>query len=84
MPRMIFEHARRAEELTRGFFTGGTLFEQLGFYYVGPIDGHNLNHLLPVLENVKRSEFGPILVHVVTRKGKGYDPLKPRRTGGSA
>ncbi len=76
MPRMIFEHARRAEELTRGFFTGGTLFEQLGFYYVGPIDGHNLNHLLPVLENVKRSEFGPILVHVVTRKGKGYAPAE--------
>ena len=76
MPRAIFEHARRAEELTRGFFTGGTLFEQLGFYYVGPIDGHNLNHLLPVLENVKASEFGPILVHVVTRKGKGYAPAE--------
>ncbi len=76
MPRMIFEHARRAEELTRGFFTGGTLFEQLGFYYVGPIDGHNLNHLLPILENVKNSELGPILVHVVTRKGKGYAPAE--------
>jgi 1-deoxy-D-xylulose-5-phosphate synthase len=76
MPRTIFEHARRAEELTRGFFTGGTLFEQLGFYYVGPIDGHNLNHLLPVLENVRASELGPILVHVVTRKGKGYGPAE--------
>jgi 1-deoxy-D-xylulose-5-phosphate synthase len=76
MPRMIFEHARRAEELTRGFFTGGTLFEQLGFYYVGPIDGHNLTHLLPILENVKGSELGPILVHVVTRKGKGYPPAE--------
>jgi 1-deoxy-D-xylulose-5-phosphate synthase len=76
MPRVIFEHARRAEELTRGFFTGGTLFEQLGFYYVGPIDGHNLNHLLPILENVKSSELGPILVHVVTRKGKGYAPAE--------
>jgi 1-deoxy-D-xylulose-5-phosphate synthase len=76
MPRMIFEHARRAEELTRGFFTGGTLFEQLGFYYVGPIDGHNLSHLLPVLENVKESQVGPILVHVVTRKGKGYGPAE--------
>ena len=76
MPRAIFEHARRAEELARGFFTGGTLFEQLGFYYVGPIDGHNLGHLLPVLENVRKSELGPILVHVVTRKGKGYGPAE--------
>ena len=76
MPRVIFEHARRAEELTRGFFTGGTLFEQLGFYYVGPIDGHNLAHLLPVLENVKASKLGPILMHVVTRKGKGYVPAE--------
>ena len=76
MPRVVFEHARRAEELTRGFFTGGTLFEQLGFYYVGPIDGHNLAHLLPILENVKGSELGPILLHVVTRKGKGYPPAE--------
>jgi 1-deoxy-D-xylulose-5-phosphate synthase len=76
MPRVVFEHARRAEEFTRGFFTGGTLFEQLGFYYVGPIDGHNLNHLLPVLENVRDSELGPILVHVVTKKGKGYAPAE--------
>ncbi len=76
MPRLIFEHARRAEELTRGFFTGGTLFEQLGFYYVGPVDGHNLGHLLPILENVKGSELGPILVHVVTRKGMGYPPAE--------
>ena len=76
MPRVIFEHARRAEEFTRGFFTGGTLFEQLGFYYVGPIDGHNLNHLLPVLENVRDLELGPILVHVVTKKGKGYAPAE--------
>ena len=76
MPRVIFEHARRAEEFTRGFLTGGTLFEQLGFYYVGPIDGHNLDHLLPVLENVRASELGPILVHVVTRKGKGYAPAE--------
>ena len=76
MPKFIFEHARRAEELTRGFFTGGTLFEQLGFYYVGPIDGHNFEHLLPVLENVRDSKQGPILVHVVTRKGKGYAPAE--------
>ena len=76
MPKFIFEHARRAEELTRGFFTGGTLFEQLGFYYVGPIDGHNFDHLLPVLENVRDSKQGPILVHVVTKKGKGYGPAE--------
>ena len=76
MPRFVFEHARRAEELTRGFFTGGTLFEQLGFYYVGPIDGHNFDHLLPVLRNVRDSEEGPILVHVVTQKGKGYAPAE--------
>ncbi len=76
MPKFIFEHARRAEEFTRGFFTGGTLFEQLGFYYVGPIDGHNFDHLLPVLENVRDSKQGPILVHVVTRKGKGYPPAE--------
>ncbi len=76
MPKFIFEHARRAEEFTRGFFTGGTLFEQLGFYYVGPIDGHNFEHLLPVLRNVRGSEQGPILVHVVTKKGKGYAPAE--------
>jgi len=76
MPRFVFEGARRAEELTRGFFTGGTLFEQLGFYYVGPLDGHNLRHLLPVLENVRDSRVGPILVHVVTKKGKGYGPAE--------
>ena len=76
MPRFVFESARRAEELTRGFFTGGTMFEQLGFYYVGPIDGHNLSHLLPVLENVRDSEQGPILVHVVTKKGYGYGPAE--------
>jgi 1-deoxy-D-xylulose-5-phosphate synthase len=56
--------------------TGGTLFEELGFYYVGPIDGHNLDHLIPVLENVRDSEHGPILVHVVTKKGKGYAPAE--------
>ena len=76
MPPFIFESARRAEELTRGFFTGGTLFEQLGFYYVGPIDGHNFDHLLPVLQNVRDAQEGPILVHVVTQKGKGYAPAE--------
>jgi 1-deoxy-D-xylulose-5-phosphate synthase len=60
----------------RGFVTGGTLFEELGFYYVGPIDGHNFDHLLPVLKNVRDAKEGPILVHVVTRKGKGYDPAE--------
>ena len=56
--------------------TGGTLFEELGFYYVGPIDGHNLDHLLPVLRNVRDAEIGPMLVHVVTQKGKGYAPAE--------
>src|SRR5471030_1275616 len=64
-----FEHARN-------YVTGGTLFEELGFYYVGPIDGHNLDHLLPVLRNVRDAEIGPILVHVVTQKGKGYAPAE--------
>ena len=62
--------------IARGFWTGGTLFEELGFYYVGPIDGHNLDHLLPVLRNVRDAEAGPILVHVVTQKGKGYAPAE--------
>jgi 1-deoxy-D-xylulose-5-phosphate synthase len=68
--------AAKAEEYARGMATGGTLFEELGFYYVGPIDGHNLDHLIPVLENVRDSEHGPILVHVVTKKGKGYAPAE--------
>jgi len=66
----------RAEEYARGFWTGGTLFEELGFYYVGPIDGHNFDHLLPVLKNVRDAQSGPILVHVVTQKGKGYGPAE--------
>jgi 1-deoxy-D-xylulose-5-phosphate synthase len=68
--------AKRWEEYTRGFFTGGTLFEELGFYYVGPIDGHNLDHLIPVLENARDVPSGPILIHVVTQKGKGYAPAE--------
>ncbi|MGN6515316.1 MAG: 1-deoxy-D-xylulose-5-phosphate synthase, partial [Rhizomicrobium sp.] len=69
--------AKRWEEYTRGMFTGGTLFEELGFYYVGPIDGHNLDHLIPVLENARNdANSGPILVHVVTQKGKGYAPAE--------
>jgi 1-deoxy-D-xylulose-5-phosphate synthase len=76
-PRGIERTARRAEELARGMLTGGTLFEELGFYYVGPIDGHNLDHLLPVLRNVREAEeTGPILVHAITQKGKGYAPAE--------
>jgi len=76
MPKSIEEKASRVEEYARGFLTGGTLFEELGFYYVGPIDGHNLEHLVPVLRNVRDTENGPILVHVVTQKGKGYAPAE--------
>jgi len=76
LPRSLGEGARRAEEFARGLATGGTLFEELGLYYVGPIDGHNLDHLLPVLRNVRDAGEGPILVHVVTQKGKGYPPAE--------
>ncbi|MDB5528346.1 MAG: 1-deoxy-D-xylulose-5-phosphate synthase [Devosia sp.] len=76
LPQFFHEPARRTEEFARSFFTGGTLFEELGFYYVGPIDGHNLDHLLPVLDNVRDAGDGPILVHVVTKKGKGYGPAE--------
>ncbi|WP_343313740.1 1-deoxy-D-xylulose-5-phosphate synthase [Brucella sp. BE17] len=76
LPKFIQEKARKSEEFTRSFFTGGTLFEELGFYYVGPIDGHNLDHLLPVLKNVRDAGNGPVLIHVVTQKGKGYAPAE--------
>jgi 1-deoxy-D-xylulose-5-phosphate synthase len=76
LPRFFHEKAKKTEEYARGFWTGGTLFEELGFYYVGPIDGHNLDHLLPVLRNVRDADEGPILVHVVTKKGKGYAPAE--------
>ena len=76
MPRIIHETARKTEEFARSFFTGGTLFEELGFYYVGPIDGHNLNDLIDVLTNVRDADAGPVLVHVVTKKGKGYAPAE--------
>src|SRR5215211_1664508 len=76
MPKSVEEKASRVEEYARGFLTGGTLFEELGFYYVGPIDGHNLDHLVPVLKNVRDAEQGPILVHVITQKGKGYAPAE--------
>ncbi len=76
-PEPLARLARRAEHFARDFALGGTLFEQLGFYYVGPIDGHNLNHLLPVLRNVKaQRDSGPVLIHVVTRKGHGYAPAE--------
>ncbi len=76
LSRRVHSGLEKAEEYTRGMVTGGTLFEELGFYYVGPIDGHDLDHLIPVLENVRDSEQGPILVHVVTKKGKGYGPAE--------
>ena len=76
LPPYWHKKAAQAEEFTRSFFTGGTMFEELGFYYVGPIDGHNIHHLMPVLENVRDSEQGPILVHVRTQKGKGYGPAE--------
>ena len=76
LPHFFQDKALKAEEYARGLITGGTMFEELGFYYVGPIDGHNLDHLLPVLKNVRDSETGPILVHVVTQKGKGYGPAE--------
>ncbi len=76
-PRGIQRTARRAEEYARGILTGGTLFEEMGFYYVGPIDGHNLDHLLPVLRNVREAEeSGPILLHIITKKGHGYAPAE--------
>jgi 1-deoxy-D-xylulose-5-phosphate synthase len=75
-PRPLQKAAQRAEEYARGIVTGGTLFEELGFFYVGPIDGHNLDHLLPVLENVRDAGDGPVLVHVITQKGKGYPPAE--------
>ncbi|QZD91502.1 1-deoxy-D-xylulose-5-phosphate synthase [Qipengyuania xiapuensis] len=76
LSRRVHHGLEKAEEYARGMVTGGTLFEELGFYYVGPIDGHNLDHLIPVLENVRDSEQGPVLIHVVTKKGKGYAPAE--------
>ncbi|MFL6722880.1 MAG: 1-deoxy-D-xylulose-5-phosphate synthase [Sphingomicrobium sp.] len=76
MPEPLHRAARKMEEYTRGWVTGGTLFEELGFYYVGPVDGHDVEALVEVLENVRDAEEGPILVHAVTRKGKGYGPAE--------
>jgi 1-deoxy-D-xylulose-5-phosphate synthase len=76
-PRELAVAAKKAEEYARGLVTGGTLFEEMGFYYVGPVDGHNLDHLLPVLKNLRNDrEPGPVLLHVVTRKGHGYEPAE--------
>jgi 1-deoxy-D-xylulose-5-phosphate synthase len=76
LPKRLDRTITRAVEHARGFLTGGTLFEELGFTYVGPIDGHNLEHLLPVLRNVRDGQAGPVLIHVVTQKGKGYPPAE--------
>jgi 1-deoxy-D-xylulose-5-phosphate synthase len=76
LPKYWERRAALAEEMTRTYWTGGTLFEEMGFYYLGPIDGHDLNVLLPVLRNVRDAKQGPILLHVVTKKGKGYPPAE--------
>ena len=76
-PKSIANTAKKAEEFARGIITGGTLFEELGFYYIGPIDGHNIKHLLPILRNARdHSKKGPVLIHVVTKKGNGYTPAE--------
>ena len=76
MPKPLHVAAHRMEEYARGMFTGGTLFDELGFYYVGPVDGHDVRALVEVLENVRDADIGPMLVHVVTKKGKGYAPAE--------
>ncbi len=76
LPKFVQTKAKQAEHYARGMAAGGTWFEELGFYYVGPIDGHNLDHLLPVLKNVRDNDDGPVLIHVVTQKGKGYEPAE--------
>jgi 1-deoxy-D-xylulose-5-phosphate synthase len=76
LPRPLHQAAKKTDEFARGMAMGGTLFEELGFYYVGPIDGHNLDQLVPVLENVRDMADGPVLIHVVTQKGKGYAPAE--------
>ena len=79
LPKFLHDKMRKTEEYARGFWAGGTLFEELGFYYVGPIDGHNLEHLLPILRNVRDATIGPILLHTVTQKGKGICTPPNRR-----
>ena len=85
LPKALYDTAARAEEYARGILAGGgTMFEELGFHYVGPIDGHNLEHLLPVLKNVRDAPDGPVLIHVVTQKGKGYAPAEAAADRGHA
>ena len=84
LPPPFQEGARRAKDMLKGLAVGGTLFEELGFSYVGPIDGHDLNQLLPVLRTVKARATGPMLIHVLTKKGKGYAPAEEARDGGHA
>ncbi len=77
LPKALYQRAAAAEEYARSLVVGGgTMFEEMGFHYVGPVDGHNLDHLLPILKNVRDAEHGPILLHVVTQKGKGYAPAE--------
>ncbi len=76
LPKALEIGANRAEEFARGMVTGGTLFEELGFYYIGPIDGHNIDHMLPVLENVRDARNGPVIIHMRTKKGHGYGPAE--------
>ncbi|WP_067733554.1 1-deoxy-D-xylulose-5-phosphate synthase [Novosphingobium naphthalenivorans] len=76
LPEPLHKAAKKTDEFARGMAMGGTLFEELGFYYVGPVDGHNLDQLIPVLENVRDAAEGPCLIHVVTQKGKGYAPAE--------
>lgn len=84
LPEPFQEGARRAKEMLKGMAVGGTLFEELGFSYVGPIDGHDMEQLLPVLRTVQQRATGPILIHVTTKKGKGYAPAEDARDGGHA
>ena len=84
LPEPFQEGARRAKEMLKGMAVGGTLFEELGFSYVGPIDGHDMNQLLPVLRTVRARATGPMLIHVTTKKGKGYAPAEAARDGGHA
>ncbi|MFW8695251.1 1-deoxy-D-xylulose-5-phosphate synthase N-terminal domain-containing protein, partial [Mesorhizobium japonicum] len=76
LPRPFRKAAKKAEEYARGMVTGGTFFEELGFYYVGPIDGHDMDNLVPILKKAAAIEDRPVLVHVVTQKGKGYAPAE--------
>src|SRR5688572_20478175 len=76
LPAPLKNAAKRAEETARAALGGGTLFEEMGFYYIGPLDGHNLDHLLPVLRNIRDAQSGPVLIHAITKKGKGYAPAE--------